>query len=302
MAGEGRAPGPEVGHTDKQPWGEEKWGGRGEGLPLGLRSLLTLRPDFGSLLEGSFPGSTCSAPLCEAPSSSPAPTPPVSCLSHCAVSISSPSLGLPVSVSCRLFLSQGSPFFFLSRPLLVCLCVPLVPLSVVPRKLPEQAQDSAPSPSNTCHPSPSSPPTAPLREVPPHRPPIITHPWEPRAPSSTTPSTKPTGPCPSSGHQAVSAKLSSEVAGHPAREGAGPGCPRPSPQLPAPAALIWHCPPGTAWWLGGVPRGLGSAGRLPSSSASFSPSQTSGNTFSAPGSPSLLPPPTSLEPKRPPRL
>ena len=141
--------------------------------------------------------------------------------------------------------------------------------------------------------SPSAPP-APPREVPPHRPPILTHPWEPRAPSRTTPSTKPTGPCPSSGHQAVSAKLSSEVAGHPAREGAGPGCPRPSPQLPAPPALIWHCPPGTAWWLGGVPRGLGSAGRLPSSSASFSPSQTSGNTFSAPGSLSLLPPPTGL--------
>lgn len=128
MAGEGRAPGPEVGHTDKQPWGEEKWGGRGEGLPLGLRSLLTLRPDFGSLLEGSFPGSTCSAPLCEAPSSSPAPTPPVSCLSHRAVSISSPSLGLPVSVSCRLFLSQGSPFFSFPASLGLSLCPPCPPL------------------------------------------------------------------------------------------------------------------------------------------------------------------------------
>lgn len=244
-----------------------------------------------------------SAPLCEAPRSSPAPSPP-RLLSVCPI-VLCPSLphlwGSQFLFLVLLFLSQGSPFFSFPASLDLSLCPPCPPSLLSQGNSPSRLRTQRRPPSNTCHPSPFSPP-APPREVPPHRPPIFTHPWEPRAPSSTTPSTKPTGPCPSSGHQAVSAKLSSEVAGHPAREGAGPGCPRPSPQLPAPPALIWHCPPGTAWWLGGVPRGLGSAGCLPSSSASFSPSQTSGNTFSAPGSPSLLPPPTGLEPKRPPGL
>ena len=128
-------------------------------------------------------------------------------------------------------------------------------------------------PSNTCHPSlssPSSPSTPP-----------ITHPWEPRTPSSTAPSTRPAGPCPSSGHHAINAKLSSEVAEHPAGEGAGPGCARPSPQLRAPR--IWHCPPGTAGR--GAPSPGSAQRRLPSSPASFSPSQISGKAFPAPGSP-----------------
>lgn len=130
MAGRRQSPRPRRwGTQTSSPGVRGSGGGRGEGLPLGLRSLLTLRPDFGSLLEGSFPGSTCSAPLCEAPSSSPAPTPPSPvCLSHCAVSISSPSLGLPVSVSCRLFLSQGSPFFSFPASLGLSLCPPCPPL------------------------------------------------------------------------------------------------------------------------------------------------------------------------------
>lgn len=200
------------------------------------------------------------SPFCGAPSSSPAPTlPSPVCLSHCAVSISSPSLGLPVSVSCRLVPLSRVPFFSFP-PLLVCLCVPLVPLSVVPRKLPERAQDSAPSPSNTCHPSPSSPPTAPLREVPPHRPPIITHPWEPRAPSSTTPAT--TGPCPSRGTRQSVPNFPQKLLGTPRGRGqAGlsltlppaPGSRRPDLALPA-----WH-----SVVVGGCPRGLGSAAAFP---------------------------------------
>ena len=254
-----------------------------------------------------------SAPLCEAPRSSPAPSPP-RLLSVCPI-VLCPSLphlwGSQFLFLVLLFLSQGSPFFSFPASLDLSLCPPCPPSLLSQGNSPSRLRTQRRPPSNTCHPSPFSPPSPSTRGPSPqaphlHSPLGATRPQQHNAQHQAN-RTLPilgalTAWCPEDGHQAVSAKLSSEVAGHPAREGAGPGCPRPSPQLPAPPALIWHCPPGTAWWLGGVPRGLGSAGCLPSSSASFSPSQTSGNTFSAPGSPSLLPPPTGLEPKRPPGL
>lgn len=135
-----------------------------------------------------------------------------------------------------------------------------------------------PSPGSSPHPHPQQGP--------------ITHPWGPRIPRSTAPSTRPAGPCPSSGHHANDAKLSSEVAGHPAGEGAGPGCPQPSP--PAPGSLDLALPACHGW---APAPALLSGRRLPCSPASYSLSQTSdfGQRFPRPWLPLCLRPPAGAQ-------
>lgn len=207
-----------------------------EGFPLGFPS--PPHPAAGlSTPFWKFP--SLEAPISASPQG-PHPVQPPPC----------PQLLLGVCLSpCISYRLYPPSFYFLSLcsslraplcppgPLWVCLWFSHLPLCC-PKKIP--CANSGPPPTPAIRPPPTYPsPSAggPAPQA------TITHRWGPRTPSSTEPATRPAGPCPSSGQRASSAKLSSEVAGHTEGEGAGPGCPRPSPQLRAPR--LWLCPPGT---------------------------------------------------------
>jgi len=106
-----------------------------------------------------------SAPLCEAPRSSPAPSPP-RLLSVCPI-VLCPSLphlwGSQFLFLVLLFLSQGSPFFSFLASLDLSLCPPCPPSLLSQGNSPSRLRTQRRPPSNTCHPSPFSPPQ-PLHE------------------------------------------------------------------------------------------------------------------------------------------
>ena len=102
-----------------------------------------------------------SAPLCEAPRSSPAPSPP-RLLSVCPI-VLCPSLphlwGSQFLFLVLLFLSQGSPFFSFPASLDLSLCPPCPPSLLSQGNSPSRLRTQRRPPSNTCHPSPFSPPS-----------------------------------------------------------------------------------------------------------------------------------------------
>lgn len=264
-------------------WGssDQGGGGLGGGFPRALRPSSCCCLTWCSFLEDSFPGSPQLSPSSQGPQLQSGPH---SAFGFCLAVSLCPSLPFsdPPSFCFSSFCFSES----LSRPGPLCVSLSL---SAVPGKLPETAQDSLPTPAT--HAPPLLPPQPPRVVLPTGS---ITYPWGPRTPSSTMPSPRPAGPCPSSGHLSIEAKLSSQVAGHPAGEGAGPGCPRPSPQLRDPR--IWHCPPGTA----GTPCQICSAAAFPAPlSPTFPPAL--GSPFPRPW-PTPPAPPTGPEPRGPPGL
>ena len=96
-----------------------------------------------------------SAPLCEAPRSSPAPSPP-RLLSVCPI-VLCPSLphlwGSQFLFLVLLFLSQGSPFFSFPASLDLSLCPPCPPSLLSQGNSPSRLRTQRRPPSNTCHPS-----------------------------------------------------------------------------------------------------------------------------------------------------
>lgn len=125
--------------------------------PCGLTS--------GSLLEELLSGQHLLSPtLYEAPSSSPALPLRLLSVPSCCVHL------FPISGGSSFCFLSSVPLkgpLFLSRPLLVCLCVPLVPCLWSPKgNSPGGLRTQRHPPSNTCHPSPSSPPHSPLYEGP----------------------------------------------------------------------------------------------------------------------------------------
>lgn len=250
-----------------------------QGFSLRLWTLFVPPPDW-VLHSGTFiPWQPPSQPLSSRTPSIAAPSPAHSfsgCRSLCVNLF--PSLTLLVSVSCpsvRLLESLSVPLasqgVSVSPSLPLC-CPKETPFGVTP---------------STCHlPARLAATPAPSLEVSSQAP--ITHPRGPRTPSSTAPTTRPAGPCPFWGTACSLPNSPQKLLATPRGEGAGPGCPRPSPQLRAP--LLWHCPPGTvgalcpgsSWW----PPSL-----LP---GRFSPSQTS-----AALSPPLAPPAPAHRPRAP---
>lgn len=227
-----------------------------ESLPLGLRSLLTLLPALGVPSGSLLSGQPSAQPLSARPPVQVQPLPlsvsrlsvPLFCVHLFPIS------GAPSFCFLSFCSSLKGPLFFFPG---LCWFVSVSPLSpsLVSRKLPKPAQDSAPPPSNTCHLSPSSPssPPSPSTRGPSPQAPHHHSPWGATHPQQHNAQHQASRTLPIFGAPGSECQTFLRSCWAP-REGGGraglsptlppaPGSPRPDWALPAwPSVVVGGCP------------------------------------------------------------